>query len=369
MKSYRILVINPGSTSTKVAVFEDKKEILMSSISHTEAELQQFSSISDQHSFRLAFIEEALIKNGFDIKTIDCVVGRGGLLHPIPSGTYRVNEVMFRDLEKGEWGEHAANLGGIIAYHIGRELSVPAYVVDPVVVDELNPVARITGMPELERRSLFHALNQKAMARRAAEELGKKYEEANLIVVHMGGGISVGVHEKGRVVDVNNALNGDGPFAPERAGSLPAGQLVELCFSGQYTKEELEKRLVGNAGMVAHLGTNDMRKFKTVMNGGESRARLIYEAMAYQVAKEIGSCASVLKGKIDGIILTGGLSYDEAFVNMIRDRTQWIARFFIFPGEKEMEAMALGGLRVCRGEEEAKVYEFMRIERRHLEVV
>ena len=369
MKSYRILVINPGSTSTKFAVFEDKREILMSSISHTETDLQQFSTISDQRPFRLAFIEEALIKNGFDIKTIDCVVGRGGLLHPVRSGTYRVTEAMFRDLKKGEWGEHAANLGGIIAYHIGQESGIPAYIVDPVVVDELGPVARITGMPELERRSLFHALNQKAMARRVAEELGKEYEEANLIVVHMGGGISVGAHERGRVVDVNNAFDGDGPFAPERAGSLPAGQLVELCFSGKYTKEELKKRLVGNAGMVAHLGTNDMRKCKKVMKDGDTRARLIYEAMAYQVAKEIGSCAAVLKGKIDGIILTGGLSYDEAFVEMIRDRTHWIARIFISPGEKEMETMALGGLRVCCGEEKARVYEFMKNEVRHLEVV
>ncbi len=356
VKSYLILVINPGSTSTKVALFEDKRQLFMSSISHSEDELQQFSSISDQHEFRVQIIEDMLEKNNIDIRTVDCVVARGGLLHAIPSGTYEVNDKMLHDLRKAEWGEHASNLGGIIAHDIAQEVGVAAYIVDSVVVDEMEPIARLSGMPELERRSIFHALNQKAIARRAAEELEKKYDEVNLIVVHMGGGISVGVHEKGRVVDVNNAFDGDGPFAPERAGGVPAGQLVELCFSGKYTKKEIKKRLVGNAGMVAYLGTNDMRKTKELMEAGDQNAKLVYEAMAYQVAKEVGACATVLKGKIDGIVLSGGLTYDDDFVWLIKERLRWIGRIFISHGEKEMQALAYGALRVLRGKEKVKTY-------------
>ncbi len=355
-KSFRILVINPGSTSTKVALYEDKREIFMSSIQHSEKELQKFKSISDQHQFRVGIIEEALKINSIEIKNIDCVVGRGGLLRPIPSGTYRVNKKMLSDLKSGKRGEHASNLGGIIAHDIAEMVGVPAFIVDPVVVDEMEPVARISGMPEIERRSIFHALNQKAIARRVAAELDKEYEEMNLVVVHMGGGISVGVHKRGRVIDVNNAFDGDGPFAPERAGGVPAGQLLELCFSGKYTKEELKRRLVGNAGMVAYLGTNDMRKTKEMIEKGDQKARLIYEAMSYQIAKEIGACATVLKGRVDGIVLSGGLTYDDELVRMIKERVRWIARIFVSHGEKEMMALAEGALRVLRGEEKPKVY-------------
>ncbi|MFH1943554.1 MAG: butyrate kinase [bacterium] len=355
-KAYRILVINPGSTSTKVAVFEDKKQFFMTSIFHSEQDLKPHGRISDQHAFRVRIIEDALKKNAIDIKTMDGVVGRGGLLHPIPGGTYGVNDRMVEDLKEARFGEHASNLGAIIAHDIGRALGIPAFIVDSPVVDEMDPVARITGMPELERRSIFHALNQKAIARMAAHEMEKEYEEVNLIVVHLGGGISVGVHKKGRVVDVNNAFDGDGPFAPERAGGLPAGQLVELCFSGKFTKEELKKRLVGNAGIVAHLGTNDMRKVKGMVEAGDEKARLVYEAMAYCVAKEIGGCAAVLKGEVDGIVLSGGLAYDEEFVAMIRERVRWIGRIFVSQGEKEMQALALGAVRVLQGKEEAKVY-------------
>jgi len=355
-KTFRILVINPGSTSTKVALFENIKELFMSSIMHSEKELQPFSKIADQHEFRVNVIEKSLGENSMDIQTLDCVVGRGGLLHPIPSGTYEVNEKMLQDLGKAEWGEHASNLGGIIAYDIGQEVGIPAFIVDPVVVDEMRPEARISGIPDIERRSIFHALNQKAVARIAAQELGLKYEEANLIVVHMGGGISVGAHEKGKVIDVNNALNGDGPFSPERAGGVPVGQLVELCFSGKYTEDELKKRLVGKGGVVAYLGTNDMRRVEKEFLSGDEKIKLIYSAMAYQVAKEIGVCATVLKGKVHRIVLTGGLAYDNHFVGLIRERVEWIAGISVYPGEEEMKSLAMGALRVLRGEEKAKIY-------------
>lgn len=353
---YRILVINPGSTSTKVALFENKREVFMTSISHSEKEIRRFEKVFDQHEFRVRVIEEALDHNDIDVRTVDGVVGRGGLLHPIPSGTYEVNRKMLDTLKKADYGEHASNLGAIIAHEIGKECNVPAFIVDPVVVDEMQPVARISGMPEIRRQSIFHALNQKAIARRAAEELEKDYEEVNLIVAHLGGGISIGVHEKGRVVDVNNAFNGDGPFAPERAGGIPAGQLVDLCFSGRYTKEEIKKKLVGDAGVVAYMGTNDMRKVEDMANAGDEKALLIYDAMAYQVAKEIGACATVLRGEVDGIILSGGLTYDERFINLVRERIRWIGHVFISHGQKEMLALASGALRVLQGRENAKSY-------------
>jgi len=352
----RILAINPGSTSTKLAVYENENEIFLTSVSHLKNELEQFSSILDQRDFRIEFIESVVGDDGIDMESMDGIGGRGGLLKPVPSGTYIVNQDMLDDLIRAERGEHACNLGGIIAFHLAQPPDIPAFVVDPVVVDEMAPIARISGIPELERQSKFHALNQKAVARQAAEELKKKYEDLNLIVVHMGGGISIGVHEKGKVIDVNNAFNGDGPFAPERAGSVPTGQLVDLCFSGKWTREAMKKRVVGNAGMVAYLGTNDIRKCKEMISAGNSKAKMIYEAMTYQIAKDIGSGAAVLRGKVDAIVLTGGVAYDEDFVTLIRDRVEWIGNIFVYPGEREMQALAQGCLRVLRGEEEAKVY-------------
>jgi butyrate kinase len=356
MTIFYILVINPGSTSTKVALFKNHEEIFKSSISHSEKELSRFRHISDQHQFRVEVIEQMLEENAIDLTNLHATVGRGGLVRPIPSGTYQVNKKMLCDLEKAEWGEHASNLGGIIAYNIAEERGIPAYIVDPVVVDELDDVARISGMPDLERRSIFHALNQKAVARRAATDLGKSYQDVNLIVGHLGGGISIGCHKKGRVVDVNNAFDGDGPFAPERAGGLPVGQLVELCFSGQYTKAELKKRIVGNAGMVAYLGTNDMRKAKERIKNNDSNAKQVYHAMAYQVAKEIGSNAVILEGDVDAIVLSGGLAHDQDFIQMIQKRVGWIAPVVLYPGEEEMRALALGAWRVLSGQEVAKVY-------------
>jgi butyrate kinase len=337
-------------------MYENEKPSFKASIDHTGEELGRFNSVSDQHTFRVDVIQKELEKAGVDLKTLDAVVGRGGLLKPIPSGTYRVDNAMLTDLSGEERGEHASNLGGIIAHDIADSVGIPAFIVDPVVVDEMEEVARYSGMPELERRSIFHALNQKAVARRASQDMGKNYRDVNLIVGHLGGGISVGAHRKGRVVDVNNAFNGDGPFAPERSGGLPAGQLAELCFSGQFTLEDLKKRITGNAGVKAYLGTHDMRDVKTKIDEGDARSEAVYKAMAYQVAKEIGSCAAVLDGKVDGIVLSGGLVNDDDFVKLIRDKVSWIAPLFLYPGEEEMLSLALGALRVLTGEEKAKTY-------------
>ncbi|NLV75504.1 MAG: butyrate kinase, partial [Tissierellia bacterium] len=288
--------------------------------------------------------------------SLGAVVGRGGLLKPIEGGTYEVNQKMLEDLKVGLQGEHASNLGGIIAHEIAREVGVKAYIVDPVVVDELLDVARISGLKEIEIRSIVHALNQKAVARRHAKIKGKKYEDMNLIVAHLGGGISVGAHHKGKIIDVNNALDGDGPFSPERSGGLPVGDLVKLCYSGKYTYEEMRKLIKGNGGMVSYLNTNNAIEVSEKIQKGDKYAQLIYYAMAYQVAKEIGSCAAVLKGKVDGILLTGGIAHDEQFTNWIKESVQFISQVYVYPGEDELMALAEGGLRVLTGEEKAKEY-------------
>ncbi len=345
---YRILVINPGSTSTKIAVFSDGEAIFSNSIKHSTDELSQFKRIIDQLNYRLQIIRKILDGNNVDLKKLDSVVGRGGLLRPIPGGTYAVNQKMLKDLNTAKRGEHASNLGGIIAHRLGKALGIPAFIVDPVVVDEMESLARISGHPTIERRSIFHALNQKAVARQAAFDLGKPYKKINLIVVHLGGGISVGCHINGRVVDVNNALDGDGPFGPERAGGLPSGQLAELCFSEKYSYEEIKKMLVGQGGIVAYLGTNDMKKIESRMKAGDAHARLIVGAMAYQVAKTVGSMAAVLKGHVDGIVLTGGLARDKEFVRLIRERISWIGRILIYPGEDEMLALAQGAMKALK---------------------
>lgn len=355
-KDYKILVINPGSTSTKVALFSNDELLFEKKIEHSSEELSVFHKIIDQYQFRKDIILDFLKEKGINLSTLDAVVGRGGLLKPIPSGTYRVNEKMLEDLRKGVSGEHASNLGGILAYGIAEKLSIPAYIVDPVVIDEMKPVARISGMPEIPRISIFHALNQKAVARKAALDLGKKYEHANFIVAHLGGGISVGVHCKGKVIDVNNALNGEGPFTPERSGGVPVGALVELCFSGKFTKDEIMKKIKGKGGLMAYLNTNDVREVIKRIEQGDKKAELILEAMAYQVAKEIGAGATVLKGKIDAIILTGGIAYASEFVNLVRDRISFLSLVMVYPGEEEMLALCVGALRVLRGKEVEKIY-------------
>jgi len=353
---YRILVVNPGSTSTKSALFDDKSCVFEANINHSPLELSQFPKIIDQFSWRCEVIKSTLDAKGISCGSINAVVGRGGLLKPMPGGTYRVNNKMLNDLKKGIQGEHASNLGGLIAYEFASPLAIPAFIVDPVVVDELDDVARISGIPDIERRSIFHALNQKQVARVAAQELKKRYKEINLIIAHMGGGISIGAHKKGKVVDVNNALKGEGPFTPERSGSLPVWDLVELALSGKYTKDELKKKITGKGGMIAYLGTNNLKKIKEMINQGNKKAKLLYEAMAYQISKEIGVCATVLCGNVQGIVLSGGLAYDDIFVKLIKKRIDFIARVFVFPGGDEMKALAMGALRVLRGEEKAKIY-------------
>lgn len=353
---FRLLIINPGSTSTKIAIFDNEKPVLEQTLRHSNEELAPFATIIDQYEFRKNVILDTLNTNGINITKLNAVVGRGGLLKPMEGGTYKVNEKMLEDLKAAPMGQHASNLGAIIANEIASQLNIPAFIVDPVVVDEMEEVARYSGMPEIKRISIFHALNQKAVARRAAADLGKKYEELNLIVAHMGGGISVGAHKNGRIIDVNNALDGEGPFSPERTGSLPVGGLMKLCYSGKYTLDEMKKKVVGKGGLVAYLGTNDGREVEKMIEAGDKNAELVYEAMAYQVAKEIGACAAVLEGKVDAVCLTGGLAYDKRLMGWIKERIQFIGDVRIYPGEDEMIALAEGGLRVLRKEEKAKEY-------------
>lgn len=354
--SYRILVINPGSTSTKIGVFENDVLLMEKTIRHSSEEIGQFPSIIEQYEFRKETILEALDEEGINISKLSAVCGRGGLLRPIEGGTYAVNEAMLKDLKKGYSGQHASNLGGILAFEIATGLNIPSYIVDPVVVDELDPIARISGFSLIERKSIFHALNQKAVARRYAKQSGKPYNSLRLIVTHMGGGITVGVHKNGRVIEVNNGLHGDGPFSPERAGTVPAGDLIDLCFSGEYYRHEIMKKLVGQGGLVSYLGTNDAVAVEKRIAKGDKEAQLVYEAMAYQVAREIGSASAVLEGNIDAIILTGGLAYGKDFVELISDRIKWIADVVVHPGENELQALTEGAIRVLNGEEEAKDY-------------
>lgn len=356
MKNYRMLIINPGSTSTKIAVYDGNIIVFEETLRHDVEELSKYGDVIQQLEFRKEIILNSLRENKIDKKTISAVVGRGGLLKPIEGGTYEVNEEMLKDLRSSTRGMHASNLGGLIANEIAKEIGSRAFIVDPVVVDELQEMARISGLKGIERISIFHALNQKAVARRYALSLGKKYEDLNLIVVHLGGGISVGAHKKGRVIDVPNALNGEGPFSPERAGGLPIWDLVELCFSGKYTKSELQKMIVGNGGIVSYLGTNDAREVVRRINEGDEYAELVYKAMAYQVAKEIGASSAVLKGDVDQIIITGGIAYDKMFVGWLEEMIGYIAGVTVYPGEDELKALAEGGQRVLSGEEEPKVY-------------
>lgn len=353
---FRLLVINPGSTSTKIGIYDNEKCVFEETLRHDADELEKYPKIIDQFDFRRETILNTLDNAGINISKLNAVVGRGGVLRPIPGGTYDVNDVMLNDLRSGKFGQHASNLGGIIAEKIASPLNIPAFIVDPVVVDELQPVARVSGIPEIERKSIFHALNQKAVARRVAKDLGKKYEECKFVVTHMGGGITVGAHSHGRVIDVNNGLHGEGPFSPERAGTLPIGDLVALSFSGKYFAGEIMRMLVGHGGLVGYLGTNDARKVEEMIASGDEKAALVYDAMAYQVAKEIGAYSVVLEGNIDAIILTGGLAYGTMFTDAIAKRVNWIAPVKVYPGENELQALAEGGLRVLRGEEESKTY-------------
>lgn len=354
--SHKLLIINPGSTSTKISVYEGEKEIFGETIRHSSEEISKYKHILDQKDFRTEIILKILKDNSLDIKELDAIIGRGGLLKPILSGTYNVNEKMLQDLKDSVQGEHASNLGAIIAREIAESIGKQAYIVDPVVVDEMEEIARLSGIPELPRKSIFHALNQKAVAKKYAKENSRNYEDISVIVAHMGGGVSVGAHKNGKIVDVNNALDGDGAFSPERSGGVPVGDLARMCFSGKYTLEEILKKITGKGGFVAYLNTNDARIVENAALEGEPKAKLVHDAMGYQVAKEIGAAAVVLNGKVDAIILTGGMAYGKPMVNLIKEKVAFIAPIVVYPGEDEMLALAQGVIRVLNGEENAKEY-------------
>ena len=350
------LIINPGSTSTKIGVFEDETLLFEETLRHSTEEIGRYATIVDQKDFRKQIILDLLKEKNFDINSLNMVVGRGGMLKPIPGGTYAVSDDLLHDLKIGRQGQHASNLGGILAREIGDSIGVPSYIVDPVVVDELEDISRVSGVPELPRTSVFHALNQKAVAKRYAKEIGKPYNSLNLVVVHMGGGVSVGAHKEGRVIDIFNALDGDGAFSPERAGAVPSGALIKMCFSGKYTEAEVYKKICGNGGFNAYLGTNDMRDVDRMVEEGNKDAALYRDAFIRQVAKDIGSQACVLEGKVEQIIVTGGIAYDKYVVDGLKKACEWIAPFTVYPGEDELLALVQGGLRVLNGEEQAMVY-------------
>jgi len=352
-----ILVINPGSTSTKIAVYRGAQSMFQKNIVHSEEDLSVFDKVADQFEFRKNIILKELRDNDVDLDCIEIVMGRGGLIKPVPSGVIAVNERLKEDLRNSPLGEHASNLGGLIADDIAQSLPhAKAYIADPVVVDEFDDLARITGHPLLERKSIFHALNQKAIAYDYARAINKPYDELNLIVVHMGGGVTVGAHHLGRVIDVNQGLDGDGPFSPERTGTLPIGGVIGLCFSGKYSEKEIRKMVTGKGGLVAYFNSNDARHIEDMAKAGDVKAKLVYDAMAYQVAKEIGAMGTVLFSKVDAILLTGGMAYSRYFVELISDRVKNIAPVHIFPGEDEMKALAKNGVKVFMGEVEPMVY-------------
>lgn len=351
---YKILAINPGSTSTKISLYDDEKEIFVETINHTDEELSNYKSVPEQFEFRKDKVMEFLDKNKFNVKELSAVVGRGGVIPPVKSGAYIVNELMVDTLKYRPRVEHASNLGGIIAYEIAKSIDVNAYIYDSVAVDEMESIARISGMPEIERPSLLHALNMRASAIKAAKEMNKKYEECSFIVAHLGGGITVSVHKNGKMIDL--VSDDEGSFSPERSGGLPARSVVDLCFSGKYDKKEITKKMRGNGGLKAYLNTVSAIDVEKMINSGDKNAKLIYEAMAYQIAKSIGELSTVVKGKLDGIILTGGIAYSKLMTGWIKERVEFISKVIIVPGENEMEALTFGTLRVLRGEEEAREY-------------
>ncbi len=354
---YLLLVINPGSTSTKVAIFLNDKLIQEASLRHDVEKLKEFDNIIDQLEFRRQVIMDFLIDHKYQLNQIDVFIGRGGMLKPLKNGgAYLVTEQMLEDLRQCKYGAHASNLGALLASSFAKPFNRPAYIVDPVVIDEFEDFARVSGQKLIERRSIFHALNQKATAKRHAKHMGKRYEDMNLIVVHLGGGISVGLHKKGRVVDVNNALGGDGPFSPERTGTIPTYPLVDICFSGEYSKEEVKKLLVGNGGLVSYLGTNDGRVVEERIHQGDPDAQFYFEAMGYTVVKSVGAMYFACKGNIDAVLITGGLAHSKYFIDFLRGYIERVVPVYIYPGEDEMRALAEGTLRVLRKEERLQAY-------------
>ena len=352
-----ILAINPGSTSTKISVYEDTKEVFTKTLRHSNEELAPYKNVIDQLEFRKETIKAALKENNIDLNSLAIIVGRGGLVKPIPSGVYEVNAAMIEDIRTGKNGEHASNLGAIIANELAQEVGgIKALIADPVVVDELEPVARISGHSAFPRVSIFHALNQKAIAKLYAKDNGKDYKDLNIIVAHLGGGVSVGIHSKGRVIDVNDALRGEGPFSPERSGGLPAASVVDACFSGKYTEKQIRKMISGEGGVVSYLGTNSFMDVENRVNEGDPEAILISDAFAYQLAKEIGAMATVVSGKVDAIIITGGIAYNKDLMEKVKSKVEYIAPVSVYPGEDEMGALAGNGLAILNGTDEVKVY-------------
>ncbi|MDY5085766.1 MAG: butyrate kinase [Prevotella sp.] len=352
----RILVINPGSTSTKMAVYEDDKPVMLRSVTHTAEEIASFKDITDQEPMRRKLVIDELRRMDIPM-AFDAVIGRGGLAKPVAGGVYEINQQMLDDVRHAGH-KHACDLGCIIAYSIAQDIpGCKSFIADPGVVDELSPLARISGSPLMPRICIWHALNQRAIAKKFASQIGKRYEELNLIVCHLGGGISIAAHEHGKAIDANNALDGEGPFSPERAGSLPAADLIKLCFSGKYTEKQLLRRIAGKAGLTAHLGTNDMKEIEKRIANGDKHAELIIDAMIYHVAKNIAAESAVLCGNIDAILLTGGMARSEYVTTRIRTRIDFLAPTYCYPGEDEMAALAMNALAVMRGKCEAKVYE------------
>jgi len=354
----RVLAINPGSTSTKIAVYEGEIPIFLKNLKHSKEALDQFEKITDQFEFRKKLILDQVREADIDLNSIKIVMGRGGLLKPIESGVYEVNKAMIHDLKNSPLGEHASNLGGLIAHDIASSLKDSrAFIANPVVVDEMIDLARFTGHPLFKRKSIFHALNQKAVAREHAKSSMKNYEDLNLIIVHLGGGITIGSHRKGRVIDVNQGLDGEGPFSPERTGTLPVGDLVKLCFSEKYSQKEIMAMIKGSGGLAAYAGTNSAYDIEMKAFEGDEKASQYLQAMAYQVSKEVGAMATTLSGDVDGILITGGVANSKWFVDLIIDRVKFIAAVHVYPGEDEMRALAFNGLRVLNGEAEIKIYQ------------
>lgn len=354
MHNFVILTINPGSTSTKIAVFENETELFSQSVEHTSTDLESFLTVNEQFEFRKKTVQKILSAHRFDLNRLTAVVGRGGLLPPIDAGGYRINQAMKELILSGQLSPHAANLGALLAAAIAEPLGIPAFIYDAVSSDEMADVARLTGFPEIHRKSLCHVLNSKAMGRKYAREMGTSYEKLNLIIAHLGGGISISAHKQGRIIDV--IADDSGPFSPERSGGVPLLALVELIYEKNYQKAELLKKIRGLGGLKAHLGTGDIRVIEKRILSGDRRAKQVYEAQAYQIAKGIGEMAAVLKGDINGIILTGGMAYSEKLTTMIKAYIAFLAPVKCLPGENEMEALALGGLRLLRGEEEPRIY-------------
>ncbi len=355
---HRILAINPGSTSTKFAVYFESECVLNKTIRHSMDELMRYDNVVDQFDFRKGLIIDALVEEGIEVDAIKIIIGRGGLTYPLQSGVYKVNNRMLEHVRQGILGQHASNLGPLLADYIALQIpNACAYIADPVVTDELSEVARIAGHPHFERRSIFHALNQKATARMHAKTVGRRYEDLNLIVAHLGGGISVGAHLKGRVIDVNNAFDGEGPFSPERAGTLPVGQLIDVCFSGKYSEEQVRRMVVGEGGYVGYLGTNNAQDVEEMAAAGNKKAQLVQQALYYQVAKMIGQMAVVLDGNIDAILLTGGIAFSKNLVKSIREKVEFLGPVFDYPGEDELQALAMNALLVANGEVEVKTYD------------